>query len=161
VATDTTTKLLQNAEKYVLDGKIPQAIAEYSKVLDLNPRNVLVLTTIGHLYLRLHNISEANKYLIQVAEGYDRNKFFLKAIAVYKQILNADANNLGINLALASLYAKQGLSIDSLNQYLRVATLLEQHGKNKELMSVYEKIAELDPSNSEAKRKLAELHLEV
>jgi tetratricopeptide (TPR) repeat protein len=159
VAADSKAKLLQDAERFVLHGKIQQAIGEYLKVIKLDPDDVLILNTIGDLYLRQNNGPEANKYFSRVAESYVQNNFFLKAIAVYKKILSADSNNLDINLTMASLFAKQGLSLDARNQYLRVASLLEKDGKTKECVDVYEKIAELDPSNSAIQKKLAELHL--
>ena len=159
MAADSKAKLLEEAERYVLHGKIQQAISEYLKVIAIDPNDVLILNTIGDLCLRQNKVSEANKYFSQVAENYVRNNFFLKAIAVYKKILNADPNNLEINSTVASLYARQGLSIDARNQYLRVASLLEQEGKTKESLDAYEKIVELDPSNADIQRKLAALHL--
>jgi pilus assembly protein FimV len=159
VAADSKAKLLQEAERYVLHGKIQQAISEYLKIIQLDSDDVLILNTIGDLYLRKNNSIEANKYFSKVAENYVRNNFFLKAIAVYKKILKADPNNLEVNLTTASLYAKQGLSIDARSQYLQVAALLEKEGRTKESMEVYEKIVELDPSNTATQRKLAELYL--
>jgi tetratricopeptide (TPR) repeat protein len=159
VAAENKAKLLSDAERYVLQGKIQSAISEYLKIVEMDPGDVLILNTIGDLYLRQRNISEANKYFARVAENYVQNNFFLKAIAVYKKILNADPNSLATNLTMASLYSKQGLSIDARNQYLRVATLLEQAGNFKELRDVFEKIAELDPSNAAIQRKLAELYM--
>jgi tetratricopeptide (TPR) repeat protein len=159
VAADSKAKLLQDAEKYVLQGRLQQAIGEYLKVIKSDPKDVLILNTIGDLYLRQKNSHEANKYFSQVAETYVQNNFFLKAIAVYKKILNADPNNLEINSTMASLFAKQGLSIDACNQYLRVAALLEKDGKTKESLDAYEKIVEIDPANSAIQRKLAEMHL--
>jgi tetratricopeptide (TPR) repeat protein len=158
VAADSKAKLLSDAEKFVLQGKIPQAITEYLKVVSLDPEDVLILNTIGDLYLRQKNRSEANKYFARVADSYVRNNFFLKAIAVYKKILSADPNNLEINSTMASLYAKQGLSIDARTQYLKIAELLENEGRTREVLETYEKIVELDPSNFKIQRKLAELH---
>ena len=159
MAADSKARFLQEAEKYVLHGKVQQAIGEYLKIVKLDPNDVLILNTIGDLYLRQGNSSEANKYFSQVAENYVQNNFFLKAIAVYKKILKVDPDNLAINSTMASLYARQGLSIDARNQYIRVAALLENEGKSKELMEAYENIVELDPSNSTVQRKLAELYL--
>jgi tetratricopeptide (TPR) repeat protein len=113
VAADSKAKHLHDAEKYVLQGKIQQAIGEYLKITKIDPDDVLTLNTIGDLYLRQNNIPEANKYFARVAENYVRNNFFLKAIAVYRKILSADANNLDINATIAALYAKQGLSIEA------------------------------------------------
>ncbi len=159
VAADSKAKHLQDAEKHMLHGRVQQAIGEYLKIIKIDPNDVLTLNTIGDLYLRQNNIPEANKYFAQVAENYVRNNFFLKAIAVYRKILSADANNLDINTTIAALYAKQGLSIDARNQYLKVSVLLEKAGRSKEVLDVYEKIVELDPANIAIHRKLAELHL--
>jgi tetratricopeptide (TPR) repeat protein len=159
VAADNKAKFLQDAERYVLNGKVQQAIGEYQKIVKCDPNDVLILNTIGDLYLRQGNGSEANKCFSQVAENYVQNNFFLKAIAVYKKILNADPDNLAINATIASLYARQGLSIDARTQYLRVANLLEKEGKTREQMDIYEKIVELDPKNSTIQKKLAELYL--
>ena len=159
MAADSKAKLLQDAERYVLQGKIQQAISEYLKIVQLDPNDVLILNTVGDLYLRQRNSVEANKYFSQVAENYVQNNFFLKAIAVYKKILSANPSSLDINLMMASLYAKQGLSIDARNQYMRVADLFEKGGKTKETLEAYEKIVELDPSNAAIQRKLAQLHL--
>jgi tetratricopeptide (TPR) repeat protein len=159
VAADSKAKHLHDAEKYVLQGKIQQAIGEYLKITKIDPDDVLTLNTIGDLYLRQNNIPEANKYFARVAENYVRNNFFLKAIAVYRKILSADANNLDINATIAALYAKQGLSIEARNQYLKVSVLLEKAGRSKEVLDVYEKIVEIDPANVAIQRKLAEMHL--
>jgi tetratricopeptide (TPR) repeat protein len=159
VAADSKAKFLHEAEKYILHGKVSQAIGEYLKIIKLDPNDVLTLNTIGDLYLRQHNIPEANKCFAQVAETYVRNNFFLKAIAVYRKILSTDPSNLQTNATIAALYAKQGSSVDARNQYLKVAALLEKADRGKEVLDVYEKIVELDPSNSTAQRKLAELHL--
>jgi tetratricopeptide (TPR) repeat protein len=158
VTADSKAKNLEDAERYVLHGKMQQAIGEYLKIIKYDPNDVLILNTIGDLYLRQGNSSEANKYFSQVAENYVSNNFFLKAIAVYKKILNAEPDNLNINSIMASLYARQGLSIDARNQYLRVTALLEKEGKSKEAKEAYEKIVELDPTNSTIQRKLAELY---
>ncbi len=158
VAADSKAKFLQDAEKYVHHGKVQQAIGEYLKIIKFDPDDVLTLNTIGDLYLRQRNIPEANKYFSRVEYNYVRNILFLKAIAVYKKILSADPDNLEINTTMASLYARQGLSIDARNQYLKVAGLLEIEGRSSEIAGVYEKVVELDPGNAAIQRKLAELY---
>jgi pilus assembly protein FimV len=159
VAVDSKARFLQDAEKFMLQGKTQQAISEYQKIIKSDPNDVLILNTIGDLYLRQGDSSEANKCFSQVAENYVRNNFFLKAIAVYKKILNTDSNNLDISLTVASLCAKQGLNIDARNQYLRIATIYEKERKVQDTLEILEKIVELDPANGAIQRKLAELHL--
>jgi tetratricopeptide (TPR) repeat protein len=156
---DSKARLLQDAEKFMLQGKTQQAICEYQKIVKSDPNDVLILNTIGDLYLRQGDSSEANQCFTQVAENYVRNNFFLKAIAVYKKILNTDSNNLEINLTVASLCAKQGLNIDARNQYLKIAAIYEKGEKVHETLEILEKIVDLDPANAAIQRKLAELYL--
>jgi tetratricopeptide (TPR) repeat protein len=158
VAADSKAKLLDDAERYVLHGKIPQAISAYLKIVNLDPNDVLILNTIGDLNLKLNAVAEANTCFSRVAENYVRNNFFLKAIAVYKKILQTDPNNIEINSIMATLYVKQGLSRDARIQFLRLAALLEQEGNIRDSLIAYEEVVELDPLNSDVQRKLAELY---
>jgi len=161
VAADSKARLLADAEEYVLHGKIRLAIAEYLKILSLDPEDILILNTIGDLYLQQNNPAEANRFFHQVADRYARDSFFLKAIAVYKKILKSDPDNFEINSTLASLYARQGLTLEACNQYLRLVDMLDRDGRSKETLEIYETIVELDPLNSEIHRKLAGMYREV
>jgi len=158
VAADSKAKLLEDAEKYVLHGKIQLAISAYLKIVSLNPSDILIINTLGDLYLRQNNISEANKYFSLVAENFVQNNFLQKAIAVYKKILGTDPNNIEIGSTMAVLYAKQGLRLDAYDLYLRIASLLEKEGKIEEALDAYEKCLDLDPSNSGVRQKMATLH---
>src|SRR6266704_2541862 len=144
------TRFLRDAEKLLTHGKVPQAINEYLKILKADPNDVLTLNTVGDLYLRLGKVPEATKYFSQVADTYTRNNFLLKAIAVYKKILRADAGNLPINQTLAELLARQGLHVDARNQYLRLAEVYSNEGKNKDAVSSYQQAMQLDPLDAAA-----------
>jgi hypothetical protein len=61
VAADSKAKFLQDAERYVLQGKVSQAIGEYLKIVKCDPTDVLILNTVGDLYLRQGDSLEANK----------------------------------------------------------------------------------------------------
>jgi len=159
VAADSKVKYRNEAEKYMLQGKIKQAIGEYAKIVQEDPNDVLTLNTIGDLHLTLGNTAEANNCFVKVAGNYVRNNFFLKAIAVYKKILRADPKNLEINTTIASLYAQQGLNTDACNQYIRLVGLYEESGDSKEVLNTYKKIVELDPANGSIQKKLAEAYL--
>jgi tetratricopeptide (TPR) repeat protein len=159
VAADSKAKLLNEAEKYMLHGKIPQAIGEYQKIVHNDPEDILTLNTIGDLYLTIGKTAEANNCFIRVADSYVRNNFFLKAIAVYKKILKADPDSLEINATIASLYAKQGLNMDACSQYLRLVTLYEKSGDTQYIVDTYKKIVELDPANAVVHQKLAGVFL--
>jgi len=159
VAAGSKARLQNEAERFMLQGKIPQAIDAYLKIVQDAPEDVMTLNTVGDLYLTIGYTEKANDCFIKVAEKYVSNNFFLKAIAVYKKILSADPFNLEVNAAIASLYAKQGLNIDACNQYLKLVQLFEESNNTEEIAQTYEKIVELDPKNAAIQQKLANIFL--
>ena len=46
------TKLIEAAQKYLQQGKISQAIGEYQQILKLEPRDQVILMTVGDLLVR-------------------------------------------------------------------------------------------------------------
>ncbi len=156
---DVKSKILRDAERHVLQGRVSQAIAEYQKIIKTDPNDVLTINTVGDLCLRQGKIAEANSYFCQVAEAYARNNFLLKAIAVYKKILKTDPKDLATNQTLAALFTKQGLNADARNQYMSIAELCAEMGNLKDSVEAYERVVELDPNNANVQLKLAEIHL--
>ena len=51
-------KVLANAEKYVQQGKLQNAISEYEKILKNDAKDLTVTNTVGDLYSRLGEASE-------------------------------------------------------------------------------------------------------
>ena len=52
-------KVLAAAEKFVQQGKLQNAIAEYEKVLKADPKDLTVNNTVGDLYSRLGDNDKA------------------------------------------------------------------------------------------------------
>ncbi len=159
MAADSKARLLREGERYVQQGKISLAINQYLKITREDPDDILTLNTIGDLYLWQGRESEANRLFLRVAENYAQNNFLLKAIAVYKKILNTEPNNLEVNLLLASLYERQGINVDTRSQYLFIGDLCAREGKTSESIGAYEKVVEIDPMNAPIQLKLAETYL--
>lgn len=160
MSSDSKAKILREGERYVQQGKIALAINEYLKIIKDEPDDILVLNTLGDLYLRQSKTSEANKLFMRVAEKYAANNFLHKAIAVYKKILQTDPDDLDVNLHLASLYERQGMNVDARNQYLLVGDLCAREGMTKESLDAFEKAVVIDPLNAGLQLKLAETYLE-
>ena len=158
MAADSKAKILREGERYVQQGKITQAISEYLKIVKIDPEDVLTLNIIGDLYLRQGRVGDANRLFLQVAESYARNNFLLKAIAVYRKILHTDPHNIQVNQQVASLYARQGMTVDARSQYLYVADLHAREGDTNASLEAYEKVVEIDPMNAAILLKLAETY---
>ena len=84
--------------------------------------------------------------------------FFLRAIAVYKQILKLDPSQIQINLKLADLYHKQNLLGDSIKQYQLVYSYYERKGETRKALDTLSTMAEMTPENLSLRLKLADAY---
>src|SRR6476660_158999 len=102
-------KVIEGAAKLVAKGQYDKAIKEYQKVLDADPKDVRVLQKMGELYQKKNDNPEAAKYFVRVAESYSQDGFFLKAVALYKQVLKLNPEMVDVHLKLAELHQQLGL----------------------------------------------------
>ncbi len=151
-------KVLAQAEKFVQQGKLPNAIAEYEKIVKEDPKDLTVLNTIGDLYARVGNNDEATYYFKKVGDMYAQNGFAVKAIAIYKKLSKIGPYNAEHTTKLAELYGQQGLFNDARVHYMMVADHLLRSGDNNQAARVFQKILELDPENAHTQAKLADLY---
>ena len=154
------TKVLSSAEKFVQQGKLQNAIAEYEKVIKEDPKDLTVLNAIGDLYARVGQNDKASEYFKKVGEQYAQNGFTVKAIAVYKKLTRTSTASESV-LRLAELYTQQGLFNDARTHYMQVADQLLKTGDNNQAAKVFQKILELDPENTTTQAKLADLYIKL
>ncbi len=151
-------KVLAQAEKFVQQGKLANAIAEYEKVIKEDPKDLTVLNTVGDLYLRMGSNDQATHYFKRVGDQYAQNGFTLKAIAIYKKLTKISPYTAENTTKLAELYGQQGLFNDARVHYMQVADQLLKSGENAQAARVFQKILELDPENAHTQSKLADLY---
>src|SRR5882724_4019618 len=154
-------KVLAQAEKFVQQGKLPNAISEYEKVIKEDPKDLTVLNTIGDLYARVGNNEKATFYFKRVGDQYAQNGFAVKAIAIYKKLTKFGPYNAENTTKLAEIYGQQGLYNDVRVHYMPVADHLLKSGDNTQAARVFQKILELDPENAHTQAKLADLYTKL
>src|SRR4029078_6914874 len=152
------SKVLRAAEKYVLQGKLPAAIDEYRKVVDADPADLTTINTLGDLYVRAGKIQDAISNFSRIADSYREGGFTLKAIAMLKKISKLDPTNIETAMKLANLYSQQGLLVEARQQYLQVADAYARAGQTRKALEAYQKIADVDPSNTSVRMKLGEIY---
>ena len=153
-------KVLANAEKYVQQGKLQNAISEYEKVLKNDPKDLTVNNTVGDLYSRIGESDKATECFKSVGDAYASQGFTVKAIAMYKKICKLKPS-LESLLKLAELYTQQGLFNDARAQYLQVAEEFLKAGELENAVRIFQKILEMDPENSQMRVKLAEVYVRL
>jgi len=153
-------KVLANAEKYVQQGKLQNAISEYEKVLKNDSKDLTVNNTVGDLYSRIGESDKATECFKSVGDAYASQGFTVKAIAMYKKICKLKPS-LESLLKLAELYTQQGLFNDARAQYLQVAEEFLKVGELENAVRIFQKILEMDPENSQMRVKLAEVYVRL
>ncbi|MGH9786469.1 MAG: tetratricopeptide repeat protein [Terriglobia bacterium] len=155
------SKVLQAAEKYVLQGKIEAAINEYHKILKKDPKDLLTLNTIGDLYARGGKKEEALKCFHDLAEKSIEAGFVPRSIAVYKRITKLDPDSIPPWIKLGELYSMQGLLRDARTHYLQAVELHMRRREKERAREVFEKVLLLDMENPKLQFQMAELYAET
>ncbi len=158
MARDDTRKILKNIEKYIKNGKLQNAINEYLKLLQINPRDLAAINQLGDLYVRVGNYREAYKYYKKLAEYYEKTDNIPKSIAIYRKIYRLDPKNIEVAFKLGELFQRIGAEVDAKKIYIDVAEYLKFQKKTDEVLKVYKKLAELDKENINILRTLAEMY---
>src|SRR5580698_4673323 len=153
-------KVLSAAEKFVQQGKLQNAIAEYDKILKHDENDLTVNNTIGDLYARLGDSAKAIECFKKVGDAYAAQGFTVKGIAMYKKITKITPSVDG-SLKLAELYTQQGLFNDARAQYLQVAEDFMKNGDLDQAVRLFQKVLEMDPENVPMRIKLAEVYVKL
>lgn len=145
------------AEKFLQQNKLPHAISEYEKILQVEPQNLAILNTVGDIYSRLGQNEKAIERFRVVAESYGTDGALLKSIAVYKKITKLDPNGLAAMEKLAELYRKQGLVSDARSMLLQAAEAYTRKGLSKETLRLLKQLVVFDPENVQVISRTADL----
>ena len=148
--------IIREAQKYLARGQIDRAIAEWEKLTKESP-DANTYNTIGDLFLKKGDKIPAVDSFHKAARFFRDEGFSLKALALYKKILNVDTSNTAALYVLGELSEEKGLATDAIKYYLASADILSKEGKKDELLKTYDKILSLSPSNIPLRNKVAEI----
>ena len=151
--------VIREAQKLVARGQIPQAIAEYQKLLRDFPGDGNIHNTIGDLHLKRGAKAEAVEAYEHAAMVWRNEGFDLKALAIYKKILNINPGRVETYLSLAELNEARGLVKDANEAYLKVAEHLTKSGQIGRALEIYKRMADLNPDNVKLRVRLVEMYL--
>src|SRR6266481_3778874 len=154
-------KIVSSAERYVQQGKLQNAIAEYEKVIKEDPKDLTILNTIGDLCVRIGQNDQAGQYFRKVGDQYAQSGFTVKAIAIYKKLTRLNPSATDSLIKLAELYTQQGLFNDARQQYTHLADHLLKSGDTSQAAKILQRILELDPENITMQSRLADLYIKL
>ncbi len=152
------SKALENALKFLNQGKVPQAIAEYQLILRADPRDQATLMTVGDLFARQGDLPHAIEYFERLAQVYLGDGFNSKAIAIYKKIAKLAPNELAPLERLADLYVQQGVLSEARPLFLQIAEAHLKANHAQKGVEVLHRLLDVEPENQRVQMRLAELY---
>ncbi|MDQ3254922.1 MAG: hypothetical protein M3R15_13615, partial [Acidobacteriota bacterium] len=149
-------KTLRAAEKHLSTGNIVAAVQEYRHIAEQDPGDFNALNTLGDLYARTDRKQEAEACFKRVGGHFREQGFTVKAIAIYKKVARITPGDIDVAGALAALYEQQGLLVEARAQHLVIAEAHTRAGRTREMFEALQRIANLDPTNTDIRLRLAD-----
>jgi len=150
--------VIKEVQKYLAKGQIDKAIAEWERLAkeypDGNTYNAL-----GDLYLKKGDKRNASNSFREAAKIFKGEGFSLKALGLYKKILNINPFDADSLISLGEISEERGLKTDAIKYYLTAADSLSKEGKKESLFGIYNKILNISPSNIPFRIKIAEIYI--
>ncbi len=151
-------KALENALKLLNQGKVAQAIGEYQQILRQDPKDQATLMTVGDLFARQGDMTQAAEYFERLAQVYLNDGFNSKAIAIYKKIAKLAPSELAPLERLADLYVQQGVLSEARPLFLQIAEAHLKANRAPKAVEVLQRLLDVEPENPRVQMRLAELY---
>lgn len=155
---DKIATIKKDAQKYLEKGQIDKAIAEWEKLLKEAP-DVNIYNTLGDLYLKVGDKKSAVESFLKASQLLRKDGFSMKAIALYKKVLNIEPKNVDSLVALGELNEEKGIITEAIKHYLTATDILSKDTNKERYLSIYGRILSLEPFNIPLREKIAELFL--
>ena len=152
--------LIRNAENFLRQGKLDQAIAVYRRIVDDQPRDWNTANLLGDLYLQAGQIDTAVTEYRRVADSLSQEGFLAKAGAIYRKILKTHPHDEHALLRAADIAAAQKLVVDARAHLNTVYEQRRDRGDMAGAQEIIVRIAALDPEAALSSR-LAHIESQV
>src|SRR5690242_17432946 len=138
------------AQIFVGDGFLTKAIAVYKRIAKLAPEEIRPLEKLADLYVQQGVMSEARPLFLQLAEIHLKQNRQSEAVGLLKKLLQAEPDNLRIQIRLADLYQAMGQKSDAIEAYVSTAQRALARGDQAESEKLADKALKLEPNNAAA-----------
>ena len=136
------------AQIFVGDGFLTKAIAVYKRIAKLAPEEIKPLERLADLYVQQGVMSEARPLFLQLAEIHLKHNRQAEAVALLKKLLQAEPDNLRIQIRLADLYQAMGQKGEAVDTYVSAAQRALARGDHAESEKQADKALKIDPTNA-------------
>ena len=135
------------AQIFVGDGFLTKAIAVYKRIAKLAPEEIRPLEKLADLYVQQGVMSEARPLFLQLAEIHLKNNRQPEAVGLLKKLLQAEPDNIRIQIRLADLYQAMGQTREAIEAYVSASQRALARGDQGESEKLADKALKLEPAN--------------
>jgi tetratricopeptide (TPR) repeat protein len=143
------------AQIFIRDGFLTKAIAIYKKIAKLAPEEMKPLERLAELYVQQGVLSEARPIFLQLAEGHLKAGRREPAAALLRKLLEAEPDNLRVQLRLAEVQLAMGQKQDAAQTLLVCAERQLFHRDPEEAVKLCDRAIALAPENLLARLLMA------
>jgi pilus assembly protein FimV len=143
------------AQIFIRDGFLTKAIAIYKKIAKLAPEEMKPLERLAELYVQQGVLSEARPIFLQLAEGHLKAGRREPAAALLRKLLEAEPDNLRVQLRLAEVQLAMGQNQDAAHTLLVCAERQLVNRDPEEAVKLCERAVKLAPENLLARLLMA------
>jgi tetratricopeptide (TPR) repeat protein len=154
-------KIIEAAEKKVKAGKHQEAIAEYRKLLLGSGADVPINNIVGDLYVQLGQVDAAIKIFQSNIAYLEKKGAYSQALAICKKTSKLSPASTEFTVKLGDLYSHLGFAAEARTEYFKAAEELEGKQETESLISLYEKLTQLERGDIEPRLKLASLYMKM
>lgn len=138
---------LRRAEKFLRQGRLDQAISEYNKILQEQPRDWSTINVVGDLLVRAGQPESGIEHFTRIADHFFDEGFLPRAAAVYKKILKVAPDADHAALRTAEIAERQGLIADAKAALSHAAARRLRRGDKTGASDIHLKLGRLEPAD--------------
>jgi len=149
-------KYLVAAQKFIERGQLDKALAEFSRVVEEDPKDTRTWLKMAELHAKRGANPEATEIYLRTGDLYAEQGFAQKAVAVYKNVLKLSPGTVSAHLKLGALFKQLGLLQDAVQQFELGSGALQRGQKLVDAVAALREAMEIQPDNVVLRVKLAE-----
>jgi|GEM_PF-4910442 len=161
VAPSKKDRLIEEAQRLAGRGQLDKAAKAYEQALALEPSAITIRQKLAELLVKAGRSADARSEFETIGKYYAGHGFYLKAIAVYKQLQKLFPQDITVTMTLAELNERHGLVGNALAEYKQVFEYYERSSNTGEALKVLARMQDVDPNNVNIKLKLAESYFQA
>lgn len=152
---------LRSAEKFLRQGRLEPAIAEYLRISQSRPSDWKTANLVGDLYVRAGKVEQAIEQFAAIADRLSHDGLLSQASAVYKKIVRLRPEHEHALLRCAEIAAAQGVLVDARTFLGAVADRRLARGDRQGAAQVSVTLGELDSKDYPARIRGAHASAEL